>query len=70
MTSGQTAGQGLPHRRLREGTQTSEVSGGRGECGGWWAGQHLPDQLQLQNLLVGLEDGLLLKQLSQNAPGP
>lgn len=28
----------------------------------------LPDQLQLQKLLVSLEDGLLGKQLSQNTP--
>lgn len=68
MTSGQTAGQGLPHRRLiigqiREENRVVKVVG-EGVSAGVVC--RLPDELQLQKLLVSLEDWSLGEEFSQN----
>lgn len=67
MTSGQTAGQGLPHRRLIIGQikQNRVVKVvGEGDSAGVVC--RLPDELQLQKLLVSLEDRSLGEEFSQN----
>ena len=85
MTSGQAAGQGLPHRRLVGGGRRHGAREGQGQerdtlcefqrpeaCVSLMrpaGGSSSPDQLQLQELLVGLEDGLLGEEFSQNTPG-
>lgn len=77
MTSGQAAGQGLPHRRLwgkdttvsDDETKISGCSGCSITGGALCSGRgDRPDELQLKKLLVGLEDGLLCEELSQNTP--
>ena len=61
MTSGHSAGVGVPHTRL--GKRESEYTGERGRGG------VLPDQLQLLELLVALKKRLPQKQLTENTAG-
>ena len=60
MTSGHSAGVGVPHTRL--GKRESEYTGERGKG-------VLPDQLQLLELLVALKKRLPQKQLTKNTSG-
>lgn len=75
MTSGHTAGQGLPHRRLvgdkngkwKCGIEFVADDISRGMCPEM---RRLPDELQLQELLVGLEYWPFGEELSQNTSEP
>lgn len=71
ITSGQTAGQGLPQIRLRDRKQRRwfEQRPVRRRSSVWEGLTAVPpDELQLGQLLVGLEDGPLCEQFSQDAP--